>query len=138
MVARFIKWLIFGVFLAIAPLGLYWLINFIFDNEMSYEQTVARGELFIISAALCGASLSELLVKYNLKFDSLRIGLGGISVIVLIISGGLYSVVSTPSLLKEQPDSSAVMIASTIIYLCALVINGYCVCVRGDPYASDI
>lgn len=138
MVEKIIEWLIFGIILALVPLGLYWLISYILNQSMSYEQTIAKGELFIIAAGLCGASLSKLLMLPKSKKYGVRLGLGGISVVTLLLSAALYSIVSIPNLLRESPDVTATMITSTVIYVLALIINGISVCVGEISHANDI
>lgn len=136
MTGKFMGWFFFGILAGIVPLGTSWVVNYVVKNNvMTYEQTIDRGQLFLLSSGLCWASLGRLLTS---KRHWARVAFGGISVAVLMMSCILYALTSNRELLNEGPDTTSIMYTSTIVYLSSLLVNGFTFYVGEVTNGNDI
>jgi hypothetical protein len=126
MSAKLLRWLIFGVLLALVPLVFSWFCRLIFSEDASLKTLLSQGELLLITAALCAAAIGELLGSDD-KQKNWKIISGGASLMILIFSALIFSVISNQSLFSTSPDIDAVKVASLIVYFCAFVSSGACV-----------
>lgn len=123
---RVTRWLIFGVIIAVSPLIAAYLFAVIKGGHPAYSDIVGTGELFLLSIALCGAAMGDLVsgagTKRELKFYS-----GGCTLVVLVLSALLYAGVSEARLSDTQMDAGMVSVISTILFAVGLVSCGCCV-----------
>jgi hypothetical protein len=92
---RFARWLIFGVLLALVPLLFSWATRQLRAQPSSLDVLLANGELFLVTAALAGAAIGELLgVARASRQPFWEIVAGGCCLIVVVLSAHLFADIS--------------------------------------------
>lgn len=122
---KLVKWLIFGVILALVPLAFVWFCRLIFGQDITLESLLSRGDLLLITAGLCAAGIGEMIGSGG-ALKGAKIISGGLSVVILLLSALIFAVVSNPALLSSPPHSDVVMNSSIAIYICAFFSSGAC------------
>ena len=120
-----LKWLIFGVLLALVPLAAGWLFKLIFGGNTSLEALTSQGELLLITAGLCAAGVGSLIGSGE-DLKKAKIVSGGLSIVILLLSAIVFSFISNPGVLTVKPDTNVVLQASIWIYICAFLSSGAC------------
>jgi len=125
MNANVLKWLFFGVLLALVPLGSGWILKLIVGSNSSLEALISQGELLLITAGLCAAGVGSLIGSGS-NLARAKIVSAGSSIIILLLSALVFSFISNPGALSVQPDTEVIMVASILIYICAFFSSGAC------------
>ncbi len=123
---KLLKWTFFGVILAIVPIVFSMLFHRAFSESFGFEKHLSDGELLLITAGLCAAGLGELLGSSD-ENKSGKITCGGTSVVILLLSAGLYTAFANAEMYKEDFDVDFVLTISCICYVCALVSSTVCI-----------
>ena len=125
MIERLAKWLIFGILIALVPLLASWTTGKLFGVGGSLVDLLAKGELYIITAALCAAGIGEVVGSTN-EHKALRLIFGGFTTILLLLSALLFAAVSNQDILKQPPDPKIIFNTSISLYLAAVISSTFC------------
>lgn len=123
---RVTRWLLFSVLIALSPLIATYLIQFSKGVEPSYAAIVGAGELYLVSMALCGAGIGDLLTSTKASPDA-KFMSGGCTLFVLILSGWLYASGADARLHDGATDPMAIALISSVLFGTGLVGCGCCV-----------
>jgi hypothetical protein len=115
-------WLVFGVFVGLAPLILDLLKTAMSPDSIQFEEVLGRGELFIVSAVVGAGVLGEVVTALVLgvlksagarRLVTLLIS-SGFAVLLTIANTGSYMVVSGGTVPAEVMEVSLIMFALTL------------------------
>lgn len=121
----FTIWLIFGVAIALMPIIVNGItLTILQDNELTIQNLLANGELFIVSVAIGSDALGRILAKETILSLGEIIPLGGCFVLV-ILSSFLFALVSAP--IEVSLDADSVSVVSSITFFMTIVTSGNCV-----------
>jgi hypothetical protein len=122
---RFARWLIFGVLLALVPLLFSWATRQLRAQPSSLDVLLANGELFLVTAALAGAAIGELLgVARASRQPFWEIVAGGCCLIVVVLSAHLFADISAIRATAATIDPARVSSWSLWLYCIGLVASG--------------
>ena len=122
---RFVRWLIFGVLLALVPLVFSWAARAIRAQPSSLDAVLANGELFLVTAGICGAAVGELVgVVRATRQPFWEIVAGGCCLIVVVLSAHLFADVSAVRAAAATIDPARVSSWSLWLYGIGLVASG--------------
>jgi len=122
-VNKLVKWLIFSVIAALAPLVFHYMSALTTGKEVSFLGPISGGELLLLSVALAAVAIGE---NYMLGNNHLtrKLILGGLSLLSLLLASYWYAYISTFVGASEAVDRGFVGWGSIIIYAVTLVLAG--------------
>jgi hypothetical protein len=123
MLARFRKWLIFRVFLALLPIGFNVLLALAFGPPLTRSYLFGGGELLLLAVGLSGAALGDALVMRRQR-EAMRDALVGACFFNLGLAAFFFAVVSVGNALKQEVGYS--MVVSFVLYGGAVITSGIC------------
>jgi hypothetical protein len=129
---KLIVWIFFSVGIALVPLAFAGLRLQTKKTPNAFSIVIARGELLLLIAALCGSSIGEL-IGSNESHKILKLISGGSSIIILLFSSLYFSFVSeykTASTTQrtEENTEDGVIIRTSLILFCLAFVS-CCSCV---------
>ncbi len=124
------KWLLFGVLVALAPIGFRYISAVINQNPLAYFELISGGELFLISVALCASAVGDL-IELNTDSEPIKTAAmvwSAAAVLNCIICSLLFAG------LKDSPTADPQKLAnfSILFYVVSLVVGASSVKVAGD------
>lgn len=123
---RVTRWLLFSVLIALSPLIATYLILWTKGIHPNYSDIVGTGELYLVSIALCGAGIGDLLTSTRASPDA-KLMSGGCTLFVLILSGWLYASGADARLHDDATDPAAISLISSVLFFMGLGSCGCCV-----------
>lgn len=128
-----LRWLFYSVMLGLLPIFAGWFNARLGEGGTSWSQVIAHGELLLPTAAICAASIGEL-VAGKVRHAPLALISGGVATLVLALSCMYYVLVST-AIPGRNPDPDAIALVSLAFYVSAVVSGTACRCIRcgGEP-----
>lgn len=91
---RIIRWLIFGVLIALLPL-LFSLVSRRNDGQnFAVAAMLGRGELLLVIAGLCSAACGEI-IGTGREWPALKIAAGGSALVILSLATSSYAHIAT-------------------------------------------
>lgn len=127
MFEKLTKWLIFGVFLALIPLVVAWLIQFTHTQHTNLEAVLSHGELLLITAGISAASTGELFGT-GPSYKIPKILSGGASILILFLTVGYFADISATSLLSSNTVERSILCETSItLFVCTLVTSTSCI-----------
>jgi hypothetical protein len=126
MLVKLLRWLIFGVAIALMPIVFGYVHLSIRGGGAGLTAIVGNGELLIVVAAMCAAAVGELLGSPESLRRS-KIAAGGASVILLMLSSLYYADVAAASATGAHIDAELVAISSMAFYFVGLICCASCV-----------
>jgi len=122
---RFARWLIFGVLLALVPLIFSWAAREMRSQPSGLDVVLANGELFLVTAAISGAAVGELVgVVRTTRQPFWEIVAGGCCLIVVVLSAHLFADISAVRATAATVDPQRVSTWSLWLYAIGLVASG--------------
>ena len=132
MLEKLIVWLFFSVLLALVPILFDVMRSTIAVRSMvaggtsRFDDAVARGELFLMTAALCGAAVGELFgVGGPVKIG--KIIAGGSAVVTLFFSALFYTEVSAAARRGSATNKVTVRNFSCVLFVLGVICSGACI-----------
>ena len=127
MDTQFWKWLVFGVALALMPIGFHFMyIVTVPRLELSWSILLGRGELLLLAVGLSAGAMGDL-VLMRPGWGAFKVVTTGICAANIAFSSGYFMLVSGRYGLGEQTESGAVVIISIVLYAVAVISSGLCV-----------
>jgi hypothetical protein len=122
---RFARWLIFGVLLALVPRIFSWAAREMRSQPSTLDVVLAKGELFLVTAAISGAAIGELVgVVRTTRQTFWEIVAGGCCLIVVVLSAHLFADVAAVRATAATVDPHRVRVWSLWLYFVGLVASG--------------
>lgn len=117
MAVKLIKWLFFGVVLSLVPLlaTVSLLAAKATPSPSPFLDTIQKGELLLISAAMCGGAMGDL-IGTGRDYLALKLTLGGTAVIATIFASLFYATVIEAAGTPHAYDPAFVAHASIWIF----------------------
>lgn len=125
MANKLLKWLIFGVLVALLPI----LFNLLFAISVGAEVTVGRiigrGELLLIAVGLCSTALGDLVLAElpvrSRFWRGARLVLTGMCVVVIAASSFYFALVSDRYARQIDVSEEVVVLISSTLYAAAVI-----------------
>lgn len=128
MINKLLKWLIFGVLVALLPILFNLLFALTVGAEVTAGRLIGRGELLLIAVGLCSTALGDLvLAELSVRsrfWRGVRLILTGTCVVVIAASSFYFALVSDRYARQIAVSDDAVVIISSALYLTAVVCSG--------------
>jgi hypothetical protein len=137
------KWLFFGVLLALFPIALGALGVVTRKAEtFSFEALLGRGELLLVTSAVLGAALAELVGDHDPRFRTLRLYCACSAGTVLIAAASWFADVAGAVRDGTEVDGHAVAVGSLWLFGSAVAAGIACLIVveaskSREPTAAD-
>lgn len=129
-VKKIVQWMVFSVGLSLIPLLFTYLASLVSGIEFGYQDIIARGELFLVLIALCGAGIGDMIVSKTSGGIS-GIVVGGLTVLLLALSALLYAFINASNA-PSALDREAIANISTCFFCLGVISYGCCL-----VYAED-
>jgi len=91
---RIIKWIIFGVILALAPIGFDYLNQATHVDAPRFTEVISKGELALVCAGIAGAAIGEL-IGSGKDLLALKMISGGGSVVIVLVAAAWYAQIAS-------------------------------------------
>ncbi|WP_281558288.1 hypothetical protein [Thalassomonas sp. RHCl1] len=141
MNSKFTKWIIFSVLLALIPLISNYAIQLTFDFSPTITSILQKGELSLITVALCATAIGELVASGNQNIIE-KLVFSGLCILILIFSAIYFTAISMGEYFVLVIDGRNTQLISfeanhirnisLFIYCCALVSSGACIRLSGE------
>lgn len=128
MINKLLKWLIFGVLVALLPILFNLLFALTVGAEVTAARLIGRGELLLIAVGLCSTAMGDLvLAELSVRgrfWRGVRLILTGTCVVVIASSSFYFALVSDRYARQIGVSDDAVVIISSALYLFAVICSG--------------
>ena len=125
MINKLLKWLIFGVLVALLPILFNLLFALTVGAEVTAGRLIGRGELLLIAVGLCSTALGDLvLAEHSVRsrfWRGARLILTGTCVVVIAASSFYFALVSDRYARQIAVSEEAVVLISSTLYLAAVI-----------------
>jgi len=125
---KLIVWIFFSVGIALVPLVFAGLRLQTKKTPNAFSIVIARGELLLLIAALCGSSIGEL-IGSNETHKILKLISGGSSIIILLFSSLYFSFVSENKTINTEGEIEDGVVIHTSLILFCLAFVSCCSCI---------
>jgi hypothetical protein len=129
MMYSLVRWGIFAVAIALLPILISILGSVTRGDHVGFVELLKHGELFLVSAAIVGAGLADLVGEGGPRFRALKLTTGGAAGLVAITAAVWFADVAAGRRDGLQLDSSGIAVGSLIVFACALVAGASCIVV---------
>jgi hypothetical protein len=119
---RFARWLVFGVVIALLPLGFKYVVGLTDGPPPSTTTLLAHGELLLVSVAVAAAAVGELIGRGRRRVV-FKLLAGGGCVATILFSSLYFAVVSERTV--AHPEVVARM--SMLLFGLTIVASGSCI-----------
>ncbi len=121
MAERLIRWFVFSVLVALLPFVWNWISLVTQEKAATLETMFCRGELFLVSCALCAAALGEL-IGTGRKFAEFKLLVGFGCLSVLMLNSLWFSQVSFQVLSATKYDTMFVTEGSLMAFMFTVLV----------------
>ena len=124
------RWLIFAVLLSLLPIFLG-ALNIVTRkaSTLSLDALIGQGDLLLVTSAVCGAALSDLIGGHDSRFRTLRLYCGCSAGVVLLAAATWFANVATTSNDGFPLDHHAIATGSLWLFGSALIAGLSCLIV---------
>jgi len=125
---KLLKWVVFSVALAVAPLLLN-ALRCITRKDIAFTLTglLERGELLLVSAAIAASAVGDLATSGITTAQKSKIVLGGIASGIILLSSWLFADISVGwQVNTEQMSSDGITLISCWLFAAAVVTGACC------------
>lgn len=126
MLIKLVKWLLFSVLVALAPIVGGWLIQATRANTPPVFDLISHGELLLIAVALSSAAGGEL-IGTGESMKLYKMFAAGISALIVIVAALYFSNVSASIAAGEALNVLFLERASIVIYISAIISSASCI-----------
>jgi len=123
---KMVKWAIFSVAMALVPLAASTLSQATRGPLPSIDQLVARGELLLITAALCARSCGELFGSSDVQRVP-KLFAGGATVVVMLLAAIYFSDIAASYRAAAVLDAKVIGNTSLVLYVSSVIAGAGCV-----------
>lgn len=122
MSEKLIRWCVFGVAIALLPVAFAWVSLLTTGQSATLNEVLENGALLLITAAISGAAIGELVGSGRARIK-LKLCAGGGCVVVLMACSLWYAQVSSTTVIRPE----VVMWGSIVMFLFGMVSSYSCV-----------
>lgn len=130
MIEKLTLWFIFRVLLALVPILFTVVRIFTTGGANPFATAIERGELVLITAAICGGSVG-VLIGSGAALQIYKIISGGAVIIILMFSALYYADISAAYRAGVPVNVTRVRQTSLIVFGAGVVFSGGCVALGG-------
>lgn len=123
---KMVKWALFSVVMALVPLVASALSQATRGASPTIAELVSRGELLLITAALCARSCGELFGSNDTQ-KLPRILAGGAAILVLLLAAIYFSDVTALHRAAVTLNTTVIANTSFVLYLSSVVVGASCI-----------
>jgi hypothetical protein len=121
------RWALFGVGLALIPVGSNALAGITRQEAgFTFEDVFAHGELLLVASAVVGAALAELFAQRRPRFPVLRLVAGGFSFLLICGASVWFADIAAGIRGREDLDGHFIAVGSLVIFGFAVVSGTSC------------
>lgn len=120
------KWALFSVTMALVPLVAAFLAQVTRGNTPPWNEIVGRGELLLITAAICARSAGELFAGRS-GGEVEKILAGGGTLVLMLLTAIYFADVASAIRKKDVLDLGMVTYISLVVFVCAILSGGRCI-----------
>lgn len=125
MANKLLKWLIFGVLVALLPILFNLLFAITVGGELTVGRLIGRGELLLIAVGLCSTALGDLVLAElpvrSRFWRGARLVLTGMCVVVIAASSFYFALVSDRYARQIDVSEEVVVLISSTLYAAAVI-----------------
>lgn len=125
LLAAFIRWLLFGIVLAVLPVAVNWISLQTRDLDASHTVVLGSGELLLVSAVLGATATGDLMGARSRRFLVFRTMLTGFNVILMILASLWFADVAATIRADDKVDREFVAFGSLVVFATTIII---CAC----------
>jgi len=122
---RLLRWFIFTVLVALAPLLVYGASTLIEGNQVTDELLFGKGELLLICCALAAAAIGDIITSGR-ELETYKLICGGSCVIVVFFTSALYDNIAQHIQLKTHYEPGVVANLSIISFTVTIISAAAC------------
>lgn len=129
IVYSLVRWGIFVVALALVPILISVLGSVSRGDHLDFVDLFERGELLLISVAILGAAVADLVTEGGPRFRTLKLTVGGTSGFVVIAASTWFADISAATRDGSALDSESIAVGSIVVFGFAVVAGLSCIIV---------
>jgi hypothetical protein len=122
--AAFVRWVCFGITLAVLPIATNWISSLTRGGEVSAWNILGNGELLLVSAVLGATSVGELMGARTRRFIIFRSVLSGFNLPLILLASIWFADISATVRSDVDVDQRFVAIGSLVVFLTEVTISG--------------
>jgi len=126
-----VRWAIFAVALALLPILMRGLGSFTRGEGVGFTELFEEGELLLVSAAIVGAALADLVTESGSKLRIRRLTSGGFAGLVGITAAAWFADIAAGRRDGSNLDPHNIAIGSVVIFGFAVVAGVSCIVLAG-------
>ena len=120
---KIVQWLFFSVVIATSPIIFNLFKSLGRGEELSMSLLIGRGELLLISSAICAAAIGELFGSSEGNILA-KLIIGGSCLILLILSAMWFADISAAIYSSEYINTDRVSTLSLIFFILSIITSG--------------
>jgi hypothetical protein len=128
LVQRFIRWLTFTVLVSVLPIFAGWLAGQDRHRSVPVSNLLGHGALLIICVTMCATAAGELIHDRSQVLGTLKIIMGGLAILLALLSALWYADVAATALDASSLDATFVSTGSLLAFASAVVVSTLCIC----------
>jgi hypothetical protein len=130
MIEQLILWFLFRVLLALVPIVYNGVRILTTGGQDPFGAAIERGELLLLTAAMCGGSVG-VLIGSGATFQIYKIISGGAAIIILMLSSLYYADISALYRQGTLVNVNIIKTTSRVLFLLGVVASGSAVALAG-------
>jgi hypothetical protein len=124
-----VRWGIFVVALALLPILISVLGAVTRGDHLGLTTLFEQGELLLVSAAIVGAALADLVTEDGRGFRTLKLTVGGAAALVVIAASAWFADIAAGRRDGSPLDSQSIAVGSLVVFGFAVVAGLSCIVV---------
>lgn len=132
MKAKFARWVIFSVLLALVPLGFSALARWTRKQPADLDSILSSGELLLVTVGIVGAAVGELIGTNRKRgWPTTEIVAAGMSLLILAVCSLYFADVAAARAAAHVVDGAVVTKVSLVLCSTGVVSSAICVLLSG-------
>src|SRR3954468_4513748 len=129
VVYSLIRWGVFAVALALLPILMRALDSVARGESVGFDKVFRGGELLLVSAAILGAALADLVTENGHRLRTLKLTTGGAAGLIGITASAWFADIAAGRRDGSVLDYHGNALGSVVVFGCALVAGASCIVV---------
>jgi hypothetical protein len=124
-----VRWLIFVVALSLLPVGIGAFSIVTRDEAVDFIRLLGHGELLLISTAVVGSALADLVSAGDSRFRTLKLSVGGGAALVVLAAAVWFAQIATVRVDGSPIDREGIAVGSLVLFGLSVVSGLSCILV---------
>lgn len=124
-----IRWLLFVVALALLPVGISAFSTLTRGDALDFVGLFEHGELLLVSAAVVGAALADLVSEGRQGFRTVKLSVGGMAGIVVLGASVWFADIAAGRRDGSPLDQEGIAVGSVVVFALAVLTGLSCIVV---------